>query len=313
MDNALDPLIGRDYELERVVQILCRRTKNNPVLIGEPGVGKTAIVEGLAQRIAEGRRALFPGRQAHPRAGSFADRGGHQVSRPVRGAAQDHHEGADGKPERHHLHRRAAHAGGGRFGRGVAGRRQHPEAGALARRNPVHRRHHTGRVPQIDREGPVARAPLPGGQGAAAQRSRRDQDPVRHQGPLREVPRRGLYRRCHRDGGLYFQPLHSRPLPAGQGHRPDRRSRRPRQAAADHPAGRPDRYPEAHQVHRAPHGERHRQPRVREGALLFRRGAQGAREHAPAPREIQPRRFLHRHASPRTTSRTWWRAGPACP
>jgi ATP-dependent Clp protease ATP-binding subunit ClpC len=54
MDANLDPLIGRDYELERVVQILCRRTKNNPVLIGEPGVGKTAIVEGLAQRIADG-------------------------------------------------------------------------------------------------------------------------------------------------------------------------------------------------------------------------------------------------------------------
>src|SRR6266511_3129368 len=54
MDNTLDPLIGRDYELDRVIQILCRRTKNNPVLIGEPGVGKTAIVEGLAQRIAEG-------------------------------------------------------------------------------------------------------------------------------------------------------------------------------------------------------------------------------------------------------------------
>src|SRR5712671_5088571 len=54
IDGSLDPLIGRDYELERVVQILCRRTKNNPVLIGEPGVGKTAIVEGLAQRIAEG-------------------------------------------------------------------------------------------------------------------------------------------------------------------------------------------------------------------------------------------------------------------
>src|SRR5512142_1357916 len=54
LDGSLDPLIGRDYELERVVQILCRRTKNNPVLIGEPGVGKTAIVEGLAQRIADG-------------------------------------------------------------------------------------------------------------------------------------------------------------------------------------------------------------------------------------------------------------------
>ena len=53
-DGKLDPLIGREGELERVVQILCRRTKNNPVLIGEPGVGKTAIVEGLAQRIASG-------------------------------------------------------------------------------------------------------------------------------------------------------------------------------------------------------------------------------------------------------------------
>ncbi len=54
MDSSLDPLVGRDGELDRVIQILCRRTKNNPVLIGEPGVGKTAIVEGLAQRIAEG-------------------------------------------------------------------------------------------------------------------------------------------------------------------------------------------------------------------------------------------------------------------
>src|SRR5512142_1539830 len=54
MDNQLDPLVGRDQEVERAIQILCRRTKNNPVLIGEPGVGKTAIVEGLAQRIADG-------------------------------------------------------------------------------------------------------------------------------------------------------------------------------------------------------------------------------------------------------------------
>src|SRR5690606_21135686 len=46
---------GREREIERVIQILSRRTKNNPVLIGEPGVGKTAIVEGLAQRIAEGK------------------------------------------------------------------------------------------------------------------------------------------------------------------------------------------------------------------------------------------------------------------
>ena len=53
-EGKLDPVIGREKEIERVVQILARRTKNNPALIGEPGVGKTAIVEGLAQRITEG-------------------------------------------------------------------------------------------------------------------------------------------------------------------------------------------------------------------------------------------------------------------
>lgn len=53
-EGKLDPVIGRDEETQRVLEILCRRVKNNPCLIGEPGVGKTAVIEGLAQKMVAG-------------------------------------------------------------------------------------------------------------------------------------------------------------------------------------------------------------------------------------------------------------------
>ena len=96
--GKLDPVIGREKEIERVIQILSRRTKNNPALIGEPGVGKTAIAEGLAQRIVSRRRARDAAQQARADAGHRLAGGGHQVPRRVRGAPQEDHRGARATP-----------------------------------------------------------------------------------------------------------------------------------------------------------------------------------------------------------------------
>ena len=105
MAGKIDPLIGRDLEIERTIQILCRRTKNNPLYVGDPGVGKTAIAEGLAKRIVEGDVPEVLLKSHHLRARHGISAGRHPLSRRLRGAAEGGGERA-GKPDRRHpVHR----------------------------------------------------------------------------------------------------------------------------------------------------------------------------------------------------------------
>ena len=184
-ENKLDPVIGRANEIERVIQILSRRTKNNPALIGEPGVGKTAIAEGLAQRVIKGevpeplrdRRVItldLAGLVAGTKyRGEFEERM-KRVMDEIRGAAGEIILFID---ELHTL------VGAG-AAEGAIDASQHHQAGARARRAAMHRRDDAQRVPQVHRKGLGARTPLPADHGRRAVGRRDDRDP---QGPARTL------------------------------------------------------------------------------------------------------------------------------
>ena len=189
-NGKLDPVIGRDEEIRRAMQVLSRRTKNNPVLIGDPGVGKTAIVEGIALRIADRRRPRVAARQEDSVARSRHAHRRNEVPRRVRGSPEGRPQGdRSGRRQRHPVHRRAAHAGRRGRRRGGGRRRQHAQAGAGARRSALHRRHHARRVPEVHREGQGARAPLPAGLRRRAVAGGHRRHPARAQGALRGSPR----------------------------------------------------------------------------------------------------------------------------
>ncbi len=195
MKNQLDPLVGRHLEVERVQQVLCRRTKNNAVLIGEPGVGKTAIVEGLSQKIVYGDvphfladkrilaldislivagtkyrgqfeerlKAIMKELTENPNIIVFIDE-----LHTLVGAGS-----AEGSLDAANILKPALSRG---------------EIRCIGATTPAE-------YPEVHREGSLARAAVPGDQGRSAVGKRNDRSPERREGPVRGLPSRRIHLR----------------------------------------------------------------------------------------------------------------------
>jgi len=220
--NQLDPVIGREMEIERVIQILSRRTKNNPALIGEPGVGKTAIAEGLAQQINLGN---VPESLQHKRVLTL-DMGALVAGTKYRGEFEERlkkildeirssREVVLFIDELHTL------VGAG-AAEGAIDAANILKPAPCARRDPVHRRDHPQRVPQVHREGCCARASLPASICRSADAGRDHRHPQRSQVSVREAPQGDDHRLGGARRGRVERPLRQRPRPSRQGDRPHR-------------------------------------------------------------------------------------------
>ena len=224
-EGKIDPVIGRDAEIRRVVQVLSRRTKNNPVLIGEPGVGKTAVVEGLAQRIVAGdvpdslrerrwwrwtSRRCWPVRKYR---GQFEER---------LKSVLDEIKGSDGQvvtfiDELHTV------VGAGASGDSAmdAGNMLKPmlargELRMVGATTLDEYRERIEKDPALERRFQQVFVGEPSVEDTIG-------DPARHQGAVRGAPQGRDRRLGARRRGHALRPVHHLPVPAGQGDRPGRR------------------------------------------------------------------------------------------
>ena len=195
-NGKIDPLIGREREVERTIQILCRRSKNNPLYVGDPGVGKTAIAEGLARRIVQRE---VP--EVLQNATIFAlDMGALLAGTRYRGDFEERLKAVlselEAMPgavlfidEIHTVIGAGATSGGAMDASNLL----KPALGQ--RRHPLHRLDHLQGIPQLLREGPGAGPALPEDRRQRADGRGFGQDPARPQALLRAPPQGALHRR----------------------------------------------------------------------------------------------------------------------
>jgi ATP-dependent Clp protease ATP-binding subunit ClpC len=281
-EGKLDPVVGRQTEIERIMQILARRQKNNPVLIGEPGVGKTAIVEGLAQRISSNQvPEILKGKQIYSLdlaalvAGSKYRGEFEERLKKVMKEIQQRGDIVLFIDELHNLVGAGAAEGAidaASILKPALARGELQTIGAttldeyrkyLERDAALERRFQQVRVeePSVDDSVQILRGPAR---------------------PLRGAPPRHDHRPGARGRGGALRPLHPGPPPARQGDRPDRRGRLAaahqvdvRSAALSRARGRDRARPQGE-------GSLDREPGVREGRLTPRQGAEAHAEEAGA-------------------------------